>query len=229
MLVGYARVSTDLQSTDGQIDALNAAGCERVFEESMSGTRADRPQLAAALEYAREGDVLVVARLDRLARSMRQLLTTVDTLAARGIGLRSPAREHRHRERNRQACLPHLRRPGAVRGGASAGENKDRAGGRSRPWSHRWPSTGIERHQGQGGEGDAGIRHHDSGRGRPADRVQFLDAVSACPRWTHRRGRERDISHIDLIGLSGSPQPWRPRITATTVPPTFRKNAGIGP
>jgi DNA invertase Pin-like site-specific DNA recombinase len=89
MLVGYARVSTDLQTTDGQIDALNAAGCERVFKESMSGTRADRPQLAAALEFAREGDVLVVTRLDRLARSMRQLLTTVDTLAACGIGLRS--------------------------------------------------------------------------------------------------------------------------------------------
>ena len=65
MLVGYARVSTDLQTTDGQIDALNAAGCERVFEESMSGTRADRPQLAAALEFAREGDVIVVDRLDR--------------------------------------------------------------------------------------------------------------------------------------------------------------------
>jgi DNA invertase Pin-like site-specific DNA recombinase len=89
MLVGYARVSTDLQTTDGQIDALKAAGCERVFQESMSGTRADRPQLAAALEYAREGDVLVVARLDRLARSMRQLLATIEDLQARGIGLRS--------------------------------------------------------------------------------------------------------------------------------------------
>jgi DNA invertase Pin-like site-specific DNA recombinase len=89
MLVGYARVSVDTQTTDGQIDALNAAGCERVFQEAMSGTRADRPQLAAALEYAREGDVLVVARLDRLARSMRQLLATVDTLQERGIGLRS--------------------------------------------------------------------------------------------------------------------------------------------
>ena len=55
----------------------------------MSGTRADRPQLAAALEFAREGDVLVVARLDRLARSMRQLLSAVDALPARGIGLRS--------------------------------------------------------------------------------------------------------------------------------------------
>ncbi len=77
MLVGYARVSTDLQTTDGQIDALHAAGCERVFEEPMSGTRTDRPQLAAALAFAREGDVLIVARLDRLARSLRQLLTKV--------------------------------------------------------------------------------------------------------------------------------------------------------
>lgn len=89
MLVGYARVSTDLQSTDGQIDALKAVGCERVFEESISGTRADRPQLATALSYAREGDVLVVTRLDRLARSLRQLLATVEDLQARGIGLRS--------------------------------------------------------------------------------------------------------------------------------------------
>jgi DNA invertase Pin-like site-specific DNA recombinase len=89
MLVGYARVSTDLQTNDGQIDALKAAGCERVFEESMSGTRAVRPELAAALEYAREGDVLVVARLDRLARSMRQLLNTIEDLQSRGIGLQS--------------------------------------------------------------------------------------------------------------------------------------------
>jgi DNA invertase Pin-like site-specific DNA recombinase len=60
-----------------------------VFEESMTGSRADRPQLAAALAFARDGDVLVVARLDRSARSLRQLLTTVDALKARGIGLRS--------------------------------------------------------------------------------------------------------------------------------------------
>lgn len=90
MLVGYARVSVaGVQTTDGQIDALRAAGCERIFEEAMSGTRADRPQLAAALDFMREGDVLCVVRLDRLARSMRQLLTTVDELQARSIGLRS--------------------------------------------------------------------------------------------------------------------------------------------
>src|SRR3954454_511495 len=89
MLVGYARVSTDLQSTDAQTDGLKTAGCERVFTEAMSGTRSDRPQLAEALAFMRPGDVLVVVRLDRLARSMRQLLTTVDSLEARGIGLRS--------------------------------------------------------------------------------------------------------------------------------------------
>jgi DNA invertase Pin-like site-specific DNA recombinase len=89
MLVGYARVSTDLQATHAQIDALKAAGCERIFEESVSGTLADRPELAAALSYAREGDVLVVTRLDRLARSTRQLLATVDALQVRGTGLRS--------------------------------------------------------------------------------------------------------------------------------------------
>jgi DNA invertase Pin-like site-specific DNA recombinase len=87
VFVAYARVSTDLQSTDGQIDSLTAAGCERIFTESMSGTRSDRPQLAEALAFMRSGDVLTVVRLDRLARSMRQLLTTMDSLQE--IGLRS--------------------------------------------------------------------------------------------------------------------------------------------
>lgn len=91
MFVGYVRVSTSDQSTDAQIDSLRAAGCGRIFTEAMSGTRADRPELAAALAFMREGDVLVVIRLDRLARSMRQLLSTVDDLQARGIGLRSLA------------------------------------------------------------------------------------------------------------------------------------------
>jgi DNA invertase Pin-like site-specific DNA recombinase len=89
MLVGYARVSTDAQTTAGQIDALQAVGCERVFQESISGSRSDRPELAAALSYAREGDVLIVTRFDRLARSIRQLLSTIEDLEKRGIGLRS--------------------------------------------------------------------------------------------------------------------------------------------
>ena len=89
MLVGYARVSTQEQDTSLQLDALRAAGCERLFEEKASGAQRDRPQLKAALDYMREGDTLVVWKLDRLARSMRQLIDTVEDLHSRGIGFRS--------------------------------------------------------------------------------------------------------------------------------------------
>ena len=88
MLVGYARVSSRDQSPDLQLDALWGAGCKRVYEESASGARRDRPELAAALDYMREGDTLVVWKLDRLARSTRQLIETVEDLQARDIGIR---------------------------------------------------------------------------------------------------------------------------------------------
>src|SRR4051812_18262348 len=90
MLIGYARTSSLHQDHALQIDALEKAGCERIFIETASGTKVDRPELAKALEYARDGqDEIVVWRLCRLARSMRQLLDTVDLLQRRGIGLRS--------------------------------------------------------------------------------------------------------------------------------------------
>ena len=89
MLVGYARVSTLDQDPALQLDALTAAGCERLFTEKASGAQRDRPQLKAAVEYIREGDTLVVWKLDRLARSLPQLLATVTELEGRGIGLRS--------------------------------------------------------------------------------------------------------------------------------------------
>ncbi len=87
-LMGYARVSTRDQTVALQLDALNAAGCVRVFEETASGAQRDRPQLAAALDYMRAGDTLVVWKLDRLARSTKQLIETVEGLARRGIGFR---------------------------------------------------------------------------------------------------------------------------------------------
>ena len=88
LLVGYARVSTRDQSPALQLDALRQAGCERVFMEKASGAQRDRPELKAALDYLRAGDTLVVWKLDRLARSVRQLVETAEDLAKREIGLR---------------------------------------------------------------------------------------------------------------------------------------------
>ncbi len=89
MLVGYARVSTKDQETFLQTDALNAAGCERIYEEKASGAQRDRPELMAALDMMRAGDTLVCYRLDRVARSLKQLIETVEGLEARGIGFKS--------------------------------------------------------------------------------------------------------------------------------------------
>lgn len=87
--IGYARVSSSEQDLALQLDALTRAGCTRVFEDKASGARTDRPGLATALTFLREGDVLVVWKLDRLGRSLPRLIDTVTTLEARGIGFRS--------------------------------------------------------------------------------------------------------------------------------------------
>ena len=80
MLRGYARVSTDAQSLEGQLEALKAAGCQRVYSEKGSGADSDRKALAKLMREAAVGDVVVVTRLDRLARSTRDLLNTLDRL-----------------------------------------------------------------------------------------------------------------------------------------------------
>lgn len=85
--IGYARVSTADQNPDSQRDALEAAGCERVFTDKASGKLASRPQWDACLEYLRQGDVLVITRLSRAARSLRNLLDVADQLRERGIDL----------------------------------------------------------------------------------------------------------------------------------------------
>ena len=87
--VGYARVSTFEQILDLQRDALDAAGCKKIFTDTASGSRSDRPDLEQALDYVREGDVLVVWRLDRLGRSLKYLIEIITTLNERGIGFKS--------------------------------------------------------------------------------------------------------------------------------------------
>jgi DNA invertase Pin-like site-specific DNA recombinase len=89
MRVGYARVSRQDQRLEPQRDALSADGCERVFDEKISSRETERGALRQAFEYCREGDVLVVARLDRLGRSLRELIDLVGELEGRGVGFRS--------------------------------------------------------------------------------------------------------------------------------------------
>ena len=89
MLVGYARVSSTGQSLDIQREQLTQAGCEKLFEEKQSGKSADnRSKLKAALEFVREGDTLIVTRLDRLARSITDLRRIIDGLAEKAVGFR---------------------------------------------------------------------------------------------------------------------------------------------
>ena len=88
-LIGYARVSTSGQILDRQIRALAEAGCIRVFADKLSGKTADRPELAACLDYLRQGDILVVPSLDRLSRSLQDLITLVAGLRRSGVGFRS--------------------------------------------------------------------------------------------------------------------------------------------
>lgn len=89
MMIGYARVSTQDQNLDLQTEALTRAGCEKIYEDKISGVRVERPGLTRALEMLREGDTLVVWKLDRLGRSVKQLVDMVGELHKRGIQFKS--------------------------------------------------------------------------------------------------------------------------------------------
>src|SRR3954453_6173815 len=89
MLIGYARVSTNDQETATQVTALKAADCERIYRKKASGGRWDRPELHKILDQLRRGDVLVVWKLDRLSRSLRDVLTIMEKLAEAKAGFRS--------------------------------------------------------------------------------------------------------------------------------------------
>ena len=93
MIIGYARISTIDQKLDGQNDALLAAGAERIYADTITGTTRHRPALDQMIDQLRSGDVVVVAKYDRLARSLKDLLEIVDQIQARGAGFRSLAED----------------------------------------------------------------------------------------------------------------------------------------
>ena len=93
MIIGYARISTTDQNLDAQLDALSAAGAERVFADTISGSTRKRPELDKMLDQLRDGDVIVVTKYDRLARSLRDLLDIVEVIKERGAGFRSLAED----------------------------------------------------------------------------------------------------------------------------------------
>jgi DNA invertase Pin-like site-specific DNA recombinase len=88
-IIGYARVSTADQQLDVQVGQLQAAGCEKLFQEKISGAEANRPQLLALLDYAREGDTVICCKLDRIARSTKHLLEIVDHLQQKNIAFKA--------------------------------------------------------------------------------------------------------------------------------------------
>jgi DNA invertase Pin-like site-specific DNA recombinase len=110
MIVGYARVSTDGQELDGQQAALKANGAERIFAEKFSGAVTDRKQLSKAIAALHSGDVLLVTRLDRLARSTRDLLNILDTISKAGAKFRSLADAWADTSKSSRQCRCQLRR-----------------------------------------------------------------------------------------------------------------------
>jgi len=89
MLIGYSRVSTSEQNLDSQMDALNEAGCKKIYADKMSGAKADRPELRKAIDDIRPGDILVVKKLDRLGRSIKNLIELINELHNKEAGFKS--------------------------------------------------------------------------------------------------------------------------------------------
>jgi hypothetical protein len=139
MLIGYARVSTIDQNLALQRDALAEAGCGRMFTEQLSGAVTDRPSLHEALEFARSGDTLIVWKLDRLARSMKQLIETIEKLRLRGNRLSQPDRSPRHDDRTRAACFSHVWRVGGIRAQSDQRAHPSGPCRRTAHWPHGRP------------------------------------------------------------------------------------------
>src|SRR6058998_2108487 len=137
MLIGYARVSTNDQETATQVAALKAAACERIYREKASRGRWDRPELHRLLDQLRKGDVLVVWKLDRLSRSLRDVLTIMERLGESGSGFRSLTENHRHDDTGRPDDDADGRGIRRVRKGDAQRADQSRIGCRPRRGAHR--------------------------------------------------------------------------------------------
>jgi Resolvase, N terminal domain len=146
-LLGYARVSTADQQPQLQVDALTAAGCYRVFTETASGARSDRPAHGQLLDQLRPGDTLVVWKLDRPGRSLRHLVDTVTSLAERGIAFRNLRRRPRPPPPEASSSSI-LCGPGRVRTRPHPRTNRRGAGRRQGPRPPRRPAIGTDRREG---------------------------------------------------------------------------------
>jgi hypothetical protein len=146
-LIGYARVSTTGQLLDRQRHALAEAGCLRVFADKLSGRNADRPELAACLNYLRPDDTLVVPSLDRLSRSLADLIGIVTTLRRQRHRVQEPARGPGHHHPRRPAGLPRLRRAGRVHPRADRRGHPRGSGRRPRPRRAPRPALAITAEQ----------------------------------------------------------------------------------
>jgi DNA invertase Pin-like site-specific DNA recombinase len=178
MLLGYARVSTDEQDTRLQRDALTRAGCERIYEEKASGAKENRPELTKLLDHARTGDVVIVWKLDRLARSLTQLITTATLLAERGVELRSMTEQIDTTSPSGKltfhlfAALAEFERD-LIRQRVNAGLTAARGRGTAR---RQKTKTETERYRKS--EGAAGIRQVQHGEGRRRIPGQLYDALA---------------------------------------------------
>jgi Resolvase, N terminal domain len=169
-----------------QRDALAEAGCGRIFTEQLSGGVADRPALRDTLEFERSGDALILWKLDRLARSVKQLIETIEELRVRGSGFRKPDRSSRHDDGAGPACFSHVCRVGGIRTQPDPGAHPSGPCRRTARWSHGRPSAETDGRRHRGRQGDAGQSRprHDPNRAPP--RRLSRDALSLHPRRENR-------------------------------------------
>ena len=186
MLIGYARVSTVDQNLALQRDALTEAGCAKIFTEQMSGAVTDRPALHDALEFARSGDTLIVWKLDRLARSMKQLIETVESLRIRGIGFRSLTEALDTTTAQGRHVFHMFGGAGGIRAQPDPGAHPSGPSRCSTRRPHRRSPAKTYRRRHRGRQGDAGQSRHRRDANRASPRRVSGYALSLYPRRANR-------------------------------------------